>query len=481
MSSLICDASTGKSIEEDDKKKDLDDLKQIKKQMDEEENNPRRGTKPPIKFKRMKIKFDEKEIEDKRKLYESVVVQDFGDIYHMTDEERKADNELYEMFTSIQQVKTKYRKLDQLVIAYRKILNVVKAIAKQNTLVVDEEKFINDVLSNKIILYGIRFPKYSVPKKKRKETNWELVSQYILDDSLDPKDLVQQSNDYYEWDKIEEDPEESMQDVFGMTFEEFMEGNNLSNDHGPVDFDTPEEYIGENVIIPEDRLQLIKLRRKDKDLGNFLKDITQGFKKASQFDSETRRFDSYIWNSTYSDLDEIRDMDEDRNLLKKKKYEPEFNGHFMDSDSVHKYLYDADEYLKTHEKVRDEYSGKYITVQEYEESELSNYLEECGWNIRKLYNIEEEMRKVKRKVKSDEKRNKKIRKSIIEADERKKKRVVRRGFEVVVENDDEKGVNSKKKKKSKKEKKRRKHISNMLPKSSDFDDYERMMKGMYED
>ena len=209
-----------------------------------------------------------------------------------------------------------------------------------------------------------------------------------------------------------------------------------------------------------------------------MKDITQSFRKASQFDKETRKYGSYVWESTYSDLDEIRDMDEQRDLLRKRKDIPEFEGSLMNDDDVNRYIYKANEYLMTHEKVRDEYSGKFITRQEYEETQLSNYLEENGWNIRKLYNIEEELHRIKRKVKSEEKRNKKIRKSIIDADDRKKKRVVRRGFTVVAETDDD-GVNSKKKKISKKKKKAKKHIDKMMPRNSDFDEYEKMMRDQY--
>lgn len=475
---VISETSTGRSLllgEEDARKKE----RIIMEEGDEPEFDPSKYR--PRHHERAGIRINDRELENLKKLYSHVVVHDFGDMYHLTDEERQQVNDSYKLFTVIRQVRTKYRKLNEFVKAYRKVLYVVKEIAKTNG-AMDPDVFVEKVISGKIRIYGVRFPRLIMPKRQRRELNWDTISEYILNEELDPLELVRPANPKQDWTTVPEDPEKEMQHYFGMSYQKYVKDiqYDTSKIIDPEDF---EAVSGENVMVPMSRLELLKLIRNNKEFGSKLKETVLKFRKFSEMERRLRGDDSYsstVFDVTYDDINTIRDMDEERNLLKRvKKPTYEFNGHFLDGNAVDRFLFEADERLDNKTKVRLPASSQTMTVAEFKEELLREELEKLGYNIRKLYGIEEEEKAVKKKVEKEAKRLKRIKKMLTESDKRQHKKTKLVGFNV---KRIEECVNSDKKKKSKKQKKKdKKHkkeidqITLMQSAFEDFKEYEESM------
>lgn len=478
---LITETSTGRSLLVGDSVQE----KEVKKQEQREHSMEERLHYRPKNHERAQIKLSEKDINKLRNLYSSVVVKDFGDMYHLTEQERKEKNRLYEVQKSLQEVKTKYNRLDRFVENYRLVLQAVKEIGKTN-IVMDEDTFLKKALSGKIKINGIIFPKLIMPKKKRKEINWEVVSEYILDPRLDPQDLVAKKRPDVDWDTMPENPEEEMLRLFGTTYKKYVK--NIKSKNEPVDFED-DEYIEEhNIIKPMSRLDLLRLMKDNKDFGSQLKEMFIKFRKFSAMEralnsDEVGGYTSY-YSSAEDDMNEIRTRDEERNLLRKTKSNVGlFTGSFMDDTAISKFEYESDEYLKKKIKVKFgpgyRSSGDRVSIAEFEQETIREHLEEDGWDVRSLYNITKEEKRVKKKVKKDAKRIEKIKKALTQSEERRGKKTKLVGFEMKRVKED---INSSKKKKSKKGKKLSKKAKKKMKQEaifntaySNYEDYEEAM------
>ena len=85
-----------------------------------------------FEFKRHKRLLTEKEKEELRKEYDIVVVNDYGDEYHMSDEDRKRKFKYYEAFSKIRKCKRKFHKLDDFVRVYRLCMDCLEVVAEGN-------------------------------------------------------------------------------------------------------------------------------------------------------------------------------------------------------------------------------------------------------------------------------------------------------------------------------------------------------------
>jgi hypothetical protein len=169
------------------------------------------SSKSEFNFTRKRRTFSPEKRKELEEIYQRVVVNDYGDEYHMSEEDRKKKSQYYEAFTKVNKCKRKFRKIDEYVKVYRLVIDCIKLVAEDNG-IYDPIEFTKKVLRGKIKLFGLHFPKYI--GKDKKEINWEYVSQYISDTSKDPSELIKR-------DRVELSDEELLQ--FRM-FQEQMRG-----------------------------------------------------------------------------------------------------------------------------------------------------------------------------------------------------------------------------------------------------------------
>ena len=91
--------------------------------------------------------------------YDCVVVNDFGDDYHLSDEERAEKNQFYNVFKELRKYKHVYRKIPEYITVMRKMLEALDIIAESNG-VFPPEKFKKMFLRGEIEICGLTFPKY---------------------------------------------------------------------------------------------------------------------------------------------------------------------------------------------------------------------------------------------------------------------------------------------------------------------------------
>ena len=103
-----------------------------------------------------KINWTESQQKELEELYSFSVTQDFGDTYHMTEEERQA---IYNLEEPIKRFKQKYsrkiRKVDKYVEAVRGWWEVVVFYSENNAPFMDPEKFRMDVVKGDIIINNL--------------------------------------------------------------------------------------------------------------------------------------------------------------------------------------------------------------------------------------------------------------------------------------------------------------------------------------
>ena len=484
--SLISDISTGESLVRDLNEVEKEEEKKYLESLEEDDGSGR----PRYRFqtrerKRIPVRLSEKELESLRQEMSEVVVHDFGDMYHLNDEERKEENRMYEIYMSIQNVKTKYKKLDEFVRASRKIMIAIKEIAEHN-MVYDPKEFVDKVLKGEIIITGINFPRYSAPKKKRREVNWALVSQMIENPEMDESVLMQTGKgDIDQYDTVY-DPEESMETMFGYSYEDLLNINHGGNELIEDFDDVPQDV---NAAIPRRIREVAEdfAMGEGRKASNRIRDMFLDLRKEAMFRNYDRDMSRNVANSNAEDIAIIRAEDEERNYFRnKKEIVPTFHGNVLKSGDVDKFEYEVDEYLDEHTTVTN-YRGTTMTVKEMEQEKLKEYLEECGLDVRKFYQLGKREEEAKKRVKAENKRLKKIKDRMLNNDSKRKKKVEQVGFSVrrVDDESDEDRVNHKKKKKNKKGHKQGKRLGRMLDeaygKMDDYEEYRRAMMDDYDD
>ena len=127
----------------------------------DDEWNPEDQVRDKTPIEGQRRKFDNKDVylseRTQKKLlaeYDSVVVNDYGDDYHIPEDELKARNKYYEAFAKLSKMKRKYKRLDEFVIAMRQSLYCLDMVAKDNFLY-DPEEFKKKWLDGKIEVFGL--------------------------------------------------------------------------------------------------------------------------------------------------------------------------------------------------------------------------------------------------------------------------------------------------------------------------------------
>ena len=357
----------------------------------------------------------------------SVVVRDFGDEYHLTEEERRAKNKYYDTFKALKKAKKKYRRINEFVQVMRQALHCLDVVAESNG-IYEPEDFKIKFLRGEIYINGLKFPKYN--GKNRKDISWEYLSEFILSDK-DPSELLPSRND----DEILTDEELKRNE------EQLFEKGELERIFAPetaeeehernvfFDVDT-DSQDGKSIAVYLSKKQVKKFMKSQPEFMHEIRDI-----KREQ--SAVSHLDQYAYDLTQDDFRSIERYD------RKHGYEtssqmPEFKGDIMNDDDYNRYMLKLKEYEEDH--VKESYAGRMKTLGEIRELEIKELLEESGWNIRALYNNKEKEKKLKKAIERDKKREKQLKRQLRKVQSRNKNRRM---------NDDD----SKKKKKKKKKKK----------------------------
>lgn len=419
--------------------------------------------KPAGNSKHKSFTFPESKLKELRETYQTVVVRDFYDEYHMSDEQKLKEFDLYDVFNPIRKHKTKYRKIEEYIKAVRECYKFVVAMANKNRLIMNPDEFIHGVFSGEIEIAQLSFPKYIGPDKK--DINWSEVTRYVLDDTLNPKDLSDKKEVNYLPVDVYENPEDHLNEYF--TDEEVSFIFNAKDDNQSNTFSYDETYddVTTDVVLPASKKKIKKLMKDMPDLIRPVKNATKNLlvDEAMHDFARDLRADAFEY---------ISELDEKRGFMASDRM-PKFRGNIMSKDDVNRYLYQLEEFEENYTRIN--YNGKFITVSEYKDEMLKEALVANGWDVTKLYSVKEEMKKQKEEAKRDEKKEKRLRKKLTRIKERKELRKEGKS--------DFNGVNTKKNKGKKKNKKKNKSFGKVLAtgmtgRTTDFDEYEKMMLDM---
>jgi hypothetical protein len=365
--------------------------------------------------------------------YGTVIVLDYGDEYHLTDEEREAQNNYYKLFARLNKCKRKYRKIDEFVNCARISLQCLETVAKNNT-VYSPEEFMRLVMKGKINVNGWFYPKYN--GRDKKQLSWEYITEFIFSDK-DPKDLIKGRYNEFEFITDDEDNDEALRRLFSE--EDY---NNLFKIPDPEKeyreqvhvIDLDEEEIGD-----ESSIAIYADREETKDFIKTCPEILLTVKELRKEMKSTEQLNRYMSDIRKDDIDAIEEYDNAHNIVSDSDI-PKFKGDITNSKDYHKYLRALEIYENT--QIKENYNGKMRTQEEINELKLKETLEDAGWNIRALYDNQIKEKKLKKAMKVDKEREKKLKKQLTKVENRSKRRM---GIDI-----DETANKKKKKKKNKK-------------------------------
>lgn len=400
------------------------------------------GYKDSFSFKRRMRPLSPEKRKEMEEIYSVVAVHDYGDEYHLSEEERREKSKFYETFSKLLKCKRKYRKIDEFVKVYRLCLDCLNIVAEQNG-VYEKEKFMLLVLNKKIEVNGLNFPKYV--GRDRKDINWEYISQFILDYSKDPSELIKKNESSYD----DYDDEELEKMLFSPDDLEKLRDaiEHVEDEDEMYPYDENNLRPGQELIIP------VAERNETKHLIESIPEVVKTVKEVEKAKRKMRatnsRLNSFVFEMTNEDFEAIAEMDREYGYRTDSDM-PEFKGSIMNRKDYMRYLYQ----LEVHEteQIKVNYHGKMKTIAEIREIELKDALEQDGWNIRNLYHNKEKEKKLKQARKRDKKTEEKLRKKLCEVQNRNKKRYGESGKKSKdIEFDAKKKKKDKKKKKKDKE------------------------------
>lgn len=356
-------------------------------------------------------------------------VRNFGDDYHLTEEERMQNNKFYKAFKTIINQKHTYRNLPKYIKAVREVLKCLDSIAENNG-VFEPEKFKDMYYSGKIKINGLSIPKYRGKESKIIDPNYfvefifsdeepENIMTTRADPIVDDDELKKMTTTLFDKDELEKIVEESKEDVDMSEIMCFSLDDDEDDCRSVV---VPLSKSDSKLLIkerPEILYSLKEIKKEQRTLGNLSR---------------------YAYDLHHDDIEQISRYDKIHGY-KSIADPPEFEGDLMDKKSYKKYIEKVTEYEET--QVKHNYNGRMKTIAEIEEIELKAVLEENGWNVRNLYENKKREKQLEKARKDDKKREKKLREKLTKIQERRKKRTMR----------DSEGRSKSKKNKSKKKRK----------------------------
>ena len=396
-----------------------------------------------IEEAREKLYIPEKRLQKMMESYDNIVVHDFSDDYHMTEEERETKNKYYKMFSKLVRCKRKYRKIEEFIECARISLAcldmVVENLDVSPIQSYTPDKFRSLVFKGKINIDGWFFPVYR--GKDRKQIDWGYLSEFILSD----KPAIEMSWNYNRESKTDFMTSEEMNE-FAQTLFDAGELESFMRDVTEADYieyqvkgidleENPQLDTESSVVVVADRQHTKDLIKTAPAFSTRLKEIKRQIKSQ-------QTLNKFVSDIHVADLEFIEEFDRKHNIESSSDV-PEFHGNITNEDDYRAYLYQLQRWEETQTKVK--YGGKLRTPQEINEISIKEALEDAGWNVRKLWGNAEIEKKLKKAAKADKKREEKLHKQLLRVQQRSKRRMD-------AYRDEEK---TKKKKKDKKKKKKK--------------------------
>jgi len=373
----------------------------------DEEGNPvelKEGDKVLLREKRKTIKIPERRIPELLAQFDCVVVQDFGDEYHLSEKEREEKNQFYKIFAKFAKAKHKYRKLDEYVAVMRDALNCLNAVAESQN-IYDVNKFKKMFLKGKLDIVGLQLPEYR--GKDRKHISWDYLTEFILSDK-DPKEILPKKKEELITKEDFEEAEKVLFDDIDKTIEE----NSLPEEY-PIDYDetldNPEEFV------------LDMDKKEFKDFLKFSPEYMYVLKELKKKSESLENLSRFAFNMVSEDIEMISEYDKKNNSKWNGSEPPEFTGDIMNDKDYNKYLEKLDRWEE--ENVYVEYKGQLKTLEKAQFYDTLSVLEENGFNIMKFYGEKERRKKLAKLEKRDRKKQKAIKKKLIEYERRRNRKL----------------------------------------------------------
>lgn len=351
------------------------------------------------------VSIPQRRIAEIMKGYDSVVVHDFGDMYHLSEEERQASSQFYGAFKKVQKMKNKYKNVPKYITALRAAFECLDNIAENNG-VYPPEKFKKMYFKGDIEITGLEFPVYT--RKDRKNINWDEVLDFVHSDR-DPEDWNRATIESTAGDTLDERISNMFEDN---EIEAILNAQTSSEVKDAVNSfyssDDPNDIWG-NIATPLSR-------KEERSMRDLLRTSARILQRNMD---EKRRLSTMIYDLNESDFDAIEKYDRKHGFVTSMT-EPEFKGNIMSEKDVSKFLSDVDEYESG---IQEEYHGKLYTRAEIQEMELKGMFEEAGINILALYDNRKRKKRLNQAAKRDKIKERRLRKSLEKIDARRKRRM----------------------------------------------------------
>lgn len=353
--------------------------------------------------------YIERKIKDE---FDCSVVNDFGDMYHMSDEEKKKINKYIDLFNIHHSDLDHPKKLSKYIVALKHALDCLDAVAADNRFY-EPDEFKKLFFKGKIKIYGLTMPKYRGKDKKR--INYEYIIEFLLSGN-DPADFKFPNSHDKSIKELSDKSKFSKKQLKKLQTEfENDKANGMKNEifYEIGDYGTDErEYISD-----VDGKDLRKILNKFPDLAFGVKDFRKRCITMASIAESTEYIHQYGSDMFMEDLETISRYD-NKYGYESNSDRPVFKGDVSNKKDVDKYLSKVHDWEMNHVKFN--YNGKMKTQSEINDIECKQVLERAGWNIRKLYGNSEKERKLKR-IKKEKEKIKRLKKRLSNAQSRKKR------------------------------------------------------------
>lgn len=355
---------------------------------------------------REEISLSKRKLESLREIYSEVVVHDYGDDYHKSEEELREQNIFYEKFGMLNGRKRNFAKLTEYINATRQSVEFVQAVADRQTFYPKEE-FLRLWSKDKIKINGFQMPRYTGKDKKR--ISRQALAEFILsgepaEEFLKPVETtIIDSVETLEQQKRRLFTREEFDDIMStMQFEETLEDTTI------IDSAREETYANLPVAT--------YISQKDY---KHLSEDNPGFALTVKDTIRDNRGQSSYRNEVYYDMEED-DLEVLSKYEKAYRYKsssdiPVFKGSLMNTGDYQKYMRKLDNWMM--ENTRVTVNGKSYTRDEANQIHIKELLESNGWNILKLWNSKEKEKKMKKYIKGMRRREEQLRAELSRAEE----------------------------------------------------------------
>lgn len=317
---------------------------------------PYQATEEVLTINVSKRNISENKKAELREMYKYVVVNDFDDEYHLSEQERELYDKNHRLKKLVSKQKQKYSNIVDFIKAYRNCLTVLEEISNTNG-IYSKEQFMKMVLKNKLYVSGLVFPKF-IRKKSMPQMNWDFVAEFLVNPDREDYDILLKSSD------DGNDDEEYMKNILS------EEDKDLIDTIVEIDRNiTPDIFVDEIK-----KKELKNILRNNPSMALAIKEI-----KRSQINS--KNLSAFAYSLSYGDLEYLESLDNKRGIHYGEM--PKFKGSMMNKDDVDRYIRELTDWENEHTTTT--YRGRTKTLDEVKLLQIKDDFEKAGWNVRKFY------------------------------------------------------------------------------------------------